>query len=135
MHCQGTCKLSDVAHSRFPSSVPEQKADQTLTSLHKTQLELIEQLLASTQGIKNAEWDADRQAAIARKKEEDYVAELNRQVEQKIAQARRKAEGDVARLRAALERELIHRGVEGVVRTVVSVHALICLFLAFFPRL
>ena len=115
--------------------VPEQKADQTLTSLHKTQQDLIEQLLASTQRIKHAEWEADQQAAIARKKQEDYVAELNRQVEQKIEQARRKAEGDVARLRTALEKALIHRGVEGVVRTVVTVGALICLFIDFFARL
>ena len=110
--------------------VPEHRADEALSGLHNAQLELIEQLVASAQKIKHAEWEAEQQAAIARKKQEDYVAELNRQVEQKIAQARRKAQSEVARQRAALEKVLIRRGVEGVVREVVSVRARVCLTFA-----
>ena len=99
--------------------VPEMGADATLSSLHKSQRELIEKLLTTMQQIKHAEWEAEEAAELAKKKHDDYVSKLRQQVEQKIAKERIKAENALARQRTALERVLIRRGVEEIVRKVV----------------
>jgi hypothetical protein len=108
--------------------VPELRADETLGNLHQAQLELIEKLLVSMQQIKHAEWEAEHAAKIAQQKRDEYVAQLRQQVEQRIAKERRKADEAVARRRAALEKVLIHRGVEHtmlkVVRTVALAYTL-----------
>lgn len=98
--------------------VPEIAAEATLSTMHKKQRELIEKLLTTMQQIKHAEWEAEKAAELAKKKHDDYVAELRQQVEQKITKERLKAENALSRQRLALERVLIQRGVEATVQKV-----------------
>ncbi len=109
--------------------VPELRSEEVLSNLQKSQLKLIGKLLAATIDIKHKEFEAEKAAEEAKKKQDAYVAELRKQVTQKIAKERQKAEMLISRQRAELEKSLVRRGVEAAVREVVC---LPCLVLACF---